>query len=161
MTGAVLAASPRALFGDLLALAGGALAAGYVTVGERVRTTLSTTVYTSICYGVCSIVLLIVCLLADVRLGGYDAKAWLLLVAVTAGPQFLGHSLLNWVLDAVSATVVSVAILFEVPGAALLALVFLHQSPPLLAVPGIALLMAGLILVVLDMRSSRPTEVVS
>jgi drug/metabolite transporter (DMT)-like permease len=155
ITGADLTVSGTAVFGDALALAGGLFAAGYVTAGERVRATVSTTVYTAVCYSVCAVVLLAVCLLAGVRLWGYPGTAWLLLAALTAGPQFLGHSVFNRVLDRISATVVSVSILLEVPGAALLALVFLHQRPSTLAIPGIALLLVGLAVVILGTRQVR------
>lgn len=155
-TGVDVTISARAALGDLLALIGGFFAAAYVTVGEQVRATISTTVYTAICYPVCAGALLLACLAGRVPLAGYQPRDWLLLVAVTIGPQFLGHSLLNRVLDSLSATVVSVAVLLEVPGAALLALVFLDQAPPLLAIPGLVLLLAGLGVVVLGMRSAPP-----
>ena len=54
----------------------------------------------------------------------------------------------NRVLRSVSSTVVSLVILFEIPGAALLAWVWLDQSLQWLAVPAIALLLGGLALVV-------------
>jgi drug/metabolite transporter (DMT)-like permease len=152
LTGVDLSVSPRALAGDALALAGGALAAGYVLAGERVRRTTSTTVYTALCYTVCAALLLALCLVTNTSLAGYDARSWLGLVALTVGPQFLGHSVFNQVLDRIPATVVSLVILFEVPGAALLAWVFLGQVPPALAWPGLALLLAGLAIVVLGMR---------
>ena len=47
-----------------------------------------------------------------------------------------------------SATLVSLAILFEVPGAAVVAAIWLHQRPPLLAIPGMVLLLAGVVVVV-------------
>ena len=159
MTGADLTVSTRALIGDGLALTGAMMAACYVTVGARVRTTTSTTTYTTICYGMCAIVLLGVCLIGGVRLGAYPIHAWLLLVAVTIGPQFLGHSLLNRVLSALSPTAVSVAGLLEVPGAAVLAWALLGQVPPTLAVPGIVVLLFGLFLVVLGSRTTVDIEV--
>lgn len=48
----------------------------------------------------------------------------------------------------VSPTVVSLLVLLEIPGAALIALVFLGQVPPLLALPAALLLLAGLGVVV-------------
>jgi drug/metabolite transporter (DMT)-like permease len=152
LTGVDLTVSPRALAGDALALAGGALAAGYVLVGERVRATVSTTVYTTVCYTVCAALLLALCVATGTPLAGYDGRSWLGLVALTAGPQFLGHSVFNQVLDRIPATVVSLVILFEVPGAAVLAWAFLGQVPPALAWPGIALLLGGLAIVVVGMR---------
>ena len=44
--------------------------------------------------------------------------------------------------------------LLEVPGAAILALIFLGQTPPLWALPGLVLLLAGVAVVMLDMRSA-------
>jgi drug/metabolite transporter (DMT)-like permease len=155
ITGTDITVSGRALLGDGMAVAGGFFAAGYVTVGERVRARVSTNVYTAVCYPVCAAILVVFCLVFGAPLGGYPGSAWLLLLVLTAGPQFLGHSVFNRVLDRIPATVVSVAILLEVPFAALLAAIFLHQRPPALAIPGIALLLAGLAVVVLGARAPR------
>src|SRR2546423_624620 len=87
-----------AFWRDALAVAGGVLGAGYVTAGGRLRQDVSTTAYTSVCYGVATALLLVTCLAAGARLGGYPARTWLKLVAVTAGPQLVGHSLINRVL---------------------------------------------------------------
>jgi drug/metabolite transporter (DMT)-like permease len=154
VTGVDLSVSPRALAGDALALAGGAFAAGYVLVGARVRPRVSTTGYTTVCYAVCAALLLVLCLAARTPLAGYDGGSWLGLAALAVGPQFLGHSLYNHVLDRVSPTVVGLTILFEVPGAALLAWAFLGQAPPPLTWLGIALLLGGLAVVV-----ARPSRV--
>jgi drug/metabolite transporter (DMT)-like permease len=156
LTGVDLTVSPRALAGDALALVGGVFAAGYVLVGERVRRVASTTVYTTLCYAVCAAVLLALCVATRTPLGGYDTASWAGLVALTAGPQLLGHSLFNQVLDRVPATVVSLVILFEVPGAAVLAWAFLGQVPPRAAWLGIALLLTGLAVVVLGSRRRAP-----
>ena len=47
-----------------------------------------------------------------------------------------------------SPTVVSLAILFEAPGAALIAAVWLHQLPPASVPPGIVVLLVGLAIVI-------------
>jgi len=60
----------------------------------------------------------------------------------------VGHSLFNVVLRTTSPTVVSLTLLLEIPGAALIAAVFLGQRPSLLAVPAAALLIGGLALVI-------------
>ncbi|HEY8525477.1 MAG TPA: DMT family transporter [Acidimicrobiales bacterium] len=159
LSGVDLSIEPRALFGDLLALAGGALAAAYVTVGADVRRTLTTTVYATMCYAVAAAVLLAVCLVGRQPLAGYDAGTWWALVALTVGPQLLGHTVVNRVLSTISATLVSVAILFEIVGAALLAWAFFGEVPPLSAVPAGVLIGAGLVMVVLTSDSGRPAPV--
>ncbi len=136
------------MVGDLLALLGGLFAAIYVTIGAQARQLMTTTIYTSICYIVCSVVLAVVCLVGRVHLTGFSDDAWLKIVLVTLCAQLLGHSLINVVLRSTSPTVVSLAILFELPGAAIVAAVWLHQRPPWLAIPGMVLLLAGLVLVV-------------
>jgi drug/metabolite transporter (DMT)-like permease len=148
LTGADLHVSGRALVGDLLAAAGGVFAALYMAAGSEVRRSVSTTTYTAVCYSAAALMLLVVCLAGRQSLGGYDSETWLRLLAITAGAQLLGHSLFNVVLRTTSPTVVSLTLLLEIPGAALIAAVFLGQRPALLALPAAALLVGGLALVI-------------
>jgi drug/metabolite transporter (DMT)-like permease len=155
LTGVDLSLSGRALVGDALAVAGGAFAAAYMVAGAEVRRSVSTTTYTTLCYTTCALVMLVVCLLGRQALTGYEAEDWAKLLAITAGAQLLGHSLFNVVLRSISPTVLSLTILLEIPGAALIAAVFLDQTPPLLALPAAVLLIAGLALVI--RASSAPS----
>jgi drug/metabolite transporter (DMT)-like permease len=79
-----------------------------------------------------------------------------MILVITAGAQLLGHTLMNKVLATTSATVVSLAILLEMPGATIIAAIFLGQIPALAAFPAIALILAGLVIVI---RSSSPRAV--
>src|SRR4051794_20739085 len=121
LSGADLAVSSTALWGDVLAIFGGAFAALYMFAGGEVRRSVSTTTYTAVCYATASVLLLVVCVAGRQDLSGYSTKTWVQLLAITAGAQLLGHSILNRVLRTTSATVVSLSILFEIPGAALIA----------------------------------------
>ena len=156
LTGADFQVSARALVGDLLAVAGGLFAALYMSAGSEVRRSVSTTSYTAVCYATTAALLLVVCVVGRQSLTGYDGGTWLRLLAITGGAQLLGHSLFNVVLRSTSPTVVSLALLLEIPGAALIAAVFLGQRPPLLAVPAAALLAAGLAVVIAT--AGRGTE---
>jgi drug/metabolite transporter (DMT)-like permease len=160
LTGVDVALSGRALTGDLLALVGGILAAAYVTVGGEVRQTVSTTVYTAICYSTAAAVLGLLCVGGGQALGGYGGRTWLCLLALTAGPQFLGHSVVNRVLRTTSATIVSVAILFEIVGSTLLAWIAFGETPPAGAYPAAVLIAAGIVLVVLSGRPPEPVPAV-
>ncbi|MET8306335.1 MULTISPECIES: DMT family transporter [unclassified Micromonospora] len=148
-TGADVGISGRAVLGDLLAVTGGIFAAVYTAFGERARASISTTTYTTICYGICALILLVVCLLGGVRMTGFDGRTWLAILALVAGAQLLGHSMFNYALHRIPATTVSVLILLEVPGAALLAWVWLDQLPRPYALLGMALLLVGVAVVVL------------
>ena len=148
VAGADLSVSARALGGDLLALVGGAAAAVYVTIGAAARVQMSTAAYTAVCYATCAALLLIACVVGGVHLTGFSGNAWIKIILVTLCAQLLGHTLINVVLHTTSPTVVSLALLIETPGAALVAYLWLHQRPPLTAVPGLLLLLGGLALVV-------------
>ncbi len=135
-TGADFAVSGRAVVGDLLAVVGGMAAAVYTAFGERVRAATSTLGYTTICYSVCAVLLLIVCLLFGVQLHGYALTTWLAILGLVGGAQLLGHSMFSYAMHHISATTVSVLILLEVPGAALLAWLWLGQVPAARVGPG-------------------------
>jgi drug/metabolite transporter (DMT)-like permease len=158
--GADVAVSPRAVAGDVLALVGAVAAAAYTALGERVRVTLSTTVYTTVCYGVCAFVLGLVCLVGQVPVVGFPRSAWLAIAGITLGAQLLGHSLFNYAVRRVAATTISVLLLLEVPGAALLGWLILGQVPRPQSLPGLVVLMAGVLVVLLGAarRGRHPTN---
>jgi drug/metabolite transporter (DMT)-like permease len=112
-----------------------------------VRQRTNTAVYTLLCYGLCSLMLVAACLAGSVPLVGFAADDWAKLVALAVASQLLGHSVFNHLLASVSPTVVSLVILLEVPGAALLAAWFLGQTPPGGVYAGLAVLVGGLAVV--------------
>ena len=148
IAGADFEVSLRALTGDALAIIGGVFAAAYVSAGSVARRTMSATSYTTVCYSVCAVILVVVCLVGRQSLSGYPARAWFLIAGVTVCGQLLGHTLINVVLRSASATFVGLAILTETPGAAVIAAVWLHQTPTIWAVPGLVMLLAGLVITV-------------
>lgn len=158
LTGVDFSFDSRSLIGNALALAGAVLAAAYVSTGERVRQSVSTSTMTVIVYAVSAALLLIVTLAFGQPLVGFELEAWLWIIALTAGAQLLGHTLINKVLSSTSATVTSLAILFEMPGATLIAAVWLGQIPPPAIVPAVILIFAGLAIVIRGSRSSTQTE---
>jgi drug/metabolite transporter (DMT)-like permease len=156
LTGVDVHASLRALTGDLLALGGAMAAAAYMVAGSEVRRSVSTATYTSVCYVTTGVTLLLTCVVGRQALWGYSGNAWLKLLALTIGAQLLGHSLFNYVLRRASPTVLSLAILFEVPGASLIAALWLHQTPHAAAIPGLVVLLLGIAIVIAS--RDRATE---
>ena len=157
IAGVDVTVSWRAVAGDGLALLGAMAAGGYVLAGARARERLATSAYTVVCYSVCALVLAVAARLVDVPLWGFSARDWWLIAAITVVAQLLGHTLLNLVLSSVGPTVVSLAVLLEVPGSLVVALVLLGQAPPLLALPGMVAVVVGVAMVV---RASRPSTLV-
>jgi drug/metabolite transporter (DMT)-like permease len=148
LTGIDVSFSTRALTGDLLALVGGFFAAAYVTVGAEVRRTVSTSVYTTVCYATTALLMLALLAVTRTPVLGYGAGTWLALGCLTIGAQLLGHSVFNRVLKTTSPTVVSIAILFEIVGATVLAAIFLGETPRLLALPAALVIVAGVVAVI-------------
>lgn len=153
LTGIDMSTDARALAGDALALAAGLAAAVYMLLGSEVRRTATTTAYTYVCYSTTAVALLAACLVSGSALGGYDGRSWLKIAALTVVAQLLGHSLLNRVVRGLGPSTTSTAILLETPGAALIAALWLGQTPPAAAYPALVVILAGLALVVLaDVR---------
>jgi drug/metabolite transporter (DMT)-like permease len=150
ITGFDVGVSSAALTGDVLALAGGALAAIYTLAGSKARKSMSTTLYTGLCYSMASVLLLAMCLAARQPLIHLPPEAWWGIIAVTVAAQLLGHTIFNHLLATISPLVVSMMILLEIPGAALLAGYFLGETLPAGTYAGLALIIAGLAVVVLQ-----------
>jgi drug/metabolite transporter (DMT)-like permease len=155
ITGFDMGASPEALLGDVLALAGGALAGLYTLAGGKARETMGTGTYTTLCYGMCAAVVAGLALFTRQPLVGFDAGGWLGIVAITVCAQLVGHTAFNHLLATMGPLLVSMIILLEIPGAAVLAAVFLHETLPAGIYAGLALILAGLAVVVTGQRSRR------
>jgi len=155
ISGVDLNISFKSFLGDLAALVSAALAALYMMAGSRAQRTLETTTYTTICYFVCALTALPIALLSGYSLFNFTAREWWIVLGLILGAQILGHTMFNAALKRVSPAIVSLIIFFEVPVSSLLAIWWMGQKPPLGILPGIALILAGCILVVTRTRSSQ------
>jgi len=138
----------RALMGDALATAGAIFAAVYVLIGRRARRTLGVVPYTAVVYAVSGCALAVAMLATGTRFTGFGAETWLLLVAITIGPQFLGHSVFIYLLKHLRASVISVALLAEPVGATILAFVVLDEVPATVTLLGGAVILVGVYLAI-------------
>ncbi|UZX01188.1 DMT family transporter [Arthrobacter sp. CDRTa11] len=152
ITGFDMGSSPSALLGDLLAIAGGALAGLYTLAGGKARQSMTTGTYTTLCYGMCAAVVALLALFTNQRLTGFEAAGWLGIVAITVCAQLVGHTAFNHLLAKMSPLLVSMIILLEIPGAALLAAVFLQETLPAGTYAGLGLILLGLAVVVLGQK---------
>jgi len=158
LTGIDASIDPRHLIGDLLALVGAVFAALYVSVAEVVRKTVSTATMTLGLYASSAALLLVLCVALQQSLVGYSARDWVLIILLTLTAQLLGHTLINRVLATTSATITSLAILFEMPGATIIAALLIGQVPPWSILPAAALMLIGLAIVIRSARSPSPME---
>ncbi len=140
------AADRSALLGDGLALIGAATMAAYLLAGDRLRSSLSTAGYASRAYAAAAATSLVVAIGSGVELTGYDRRTWLAIAAMIAGPQLLGHTVLNHLLAKLGSLTVAVALLLEPLGAAVLVLMIFGEVPPAGAMIGAPLIIAAVAL---------------
>ncbi|RME06847.1 MAG: DMT family transporter [Anaerolineae bacterium] len=136
--------SGEAFLGDMLALAGALAGAGYLLIGRRLREGMSLVAYVFLVYGVAAVVLVLFMLSAGHSLLGYSPRVYLWLVLLALVPQLLGHSTFNWALRYLTAAYVSITLLGEPIGSAILAYIFLGEVPGALMVFGAILILVGI-----------------
>jgi drug/metabolite transporter (DMT)-like permease len=154
ISGGDLGLSRRAAFGDVLALLGAVTAAAYFVSGRSVRRRLSLVPYVAIAYATCAVLLAAVVALAGEPFASFPAEVWLLFALMALIPQFLGHTVFNYLLAEVEASVVAIAVTGEPVGATMLAFAFFGEVPRWTAFAGGALILGG-IYVTISAQSRR------
>jgi drug/metabolite transporter (DMT)-like permease len=134
--------------GNILALLGGIAAGLYILGGRKTRKTVSTVTYAFVVYAVGTITLFFICLILSAPVYNLVPTdyAIILLMAVVSG--IFGHTLYNWSLGYIRASVMSVALLGEPIGSSLLAyaIPWIHQEPSLYTIVGGGVILVGIYL---------------
>ena len=134
----------EAFLGDLLALVGAWMAAGYLLIGRRLRVGIPLIPYIFVVYGVAALVLTVFMFASGESPMGYPPQTYLWFILLALVPQIMGHSSFNWALGYMSAAFVSITLLGEPIGSAVLAYSLLQETPTLLKVIGAILILAGI-----------------
>jgi drug/metabolite transporter (DMT)-like permease len=132
------------LLGDLLALTGAVMVAGYFMIGRKVRAHRSLTTYIALVYGAAMVVVVAIVLVTRQPMTGFSLEAYAWLLALGLVPQLIGHSTLNWALRHLSATFVSILTLAEPIGSGILAFVILGEAVTVSTMAGGVLVLAGI-----------------
>ncbi len=132
--------------GNFLALAGAWGSAGYLIIGRNLRARLSLIAYIYLVYGIAAILLVGTMFAFGYSPSGYSGQTyvWLLLLAVV--PQLLGHSSFNWALGYLPASFVSITLLGEPIGSAILAVILLNEVPSVVKLIGAGTILLGIYL---------------
>jgi len=134
--------------GNIFALLGGIAAGLYILGGRKLRKTVSTVSYVFVVYAVGTITLFFICLALSAPVYNLTITDYeiILLMALVSG--ILGHTLYNWSLGYIRASVMSVALLGEPIGSSLLAyaIPWIHQEPSLYTVAGGGIILVGIYL---------------
>lgn len=147
--------SGDAFYGDVLALIACALVTGYFLFGQNVRKRVSLMSYTMLVYSVSTIVLFFYVLIKGESFGPYDQKEWLLFLLLAAIPNLLGHNMFNWAIKYVSTNIISVSILFEPIGAAILAFLIFEEYLTAAQIIGGVIVIVGITLFVIDFKTFK------
>jgi drug/metabolite transporter (DMT)-like permease len=142
-----LAAGDKRWLGDLLALLGAVSFAAYFLIGSRLRKSLSLLAYIFPVYSVAAIILAASTLSAGISLTGHGWHSYLYCFLMAVVCQIVGHSIFNWALKHIKATIVAVGVLGEPVGASILALIILGEAPTGMAVIGCVVILIGIFIV--------------
>ena len=145
------------LLGDGLAVAGCVAVSVYTLAGREARREVGVLEYASVAYAVAAVLLLASCTVAGAGLTGYDATTWWAIAGLAAGPQLLGHTVINLILKHIDATAVSVAVMGEPVLATILAFFLFSETPTAWFYPGAVAILWGIWTV---SRATRPDPVV-
>jgi drug/metabolite transporter (DMT)-like permease len=148
-------AGSETLLGDLLAFLGGVAAGVYILAGRRTRQRISLPVYAFLVYASCATFLLVAVVITGRELFSLPADEWWLFLLMALGPSILGHTMYNWTLRYVPASVVSVSLLGEPVGSSLLAALLLAEVPPEATIVGGAVILVGIVMATWGMGSRQ------
>ena len=147
--------SARAALGDALALAGAIAAAAYVLAGRDLRQRMTLFTYAGIVYTGAAALLGAAMLVTRTSFTGYPPDVWGLFVLMTLGPQLLGHTVFNYLLADVEASVVAISVTAEPVGASLLALAVFGEVPSVSVVAGGVLILGGIYVTIAGQARAR------
>lgn len=161
-TGGVLVSSLFAgtnpVFGNVLAVLAGLLFAGYILAGRSIRQRLPLFPYVAVVYAFATVTVLVTASADGAPVFvDYPTREWLIFLGMAVGPGVTTHLLMNWALEFVDSSVVSVSFLAVPVSSTVLAVVFLSEVPDLFTGVGGALVLAGIYLTTTADTTAEPS----
>ncbi len=133
----------NALLGNALATSAAFMVSGYLLIGRVVRRKTSWLAYVFCMYSVVAVLVLLLAVARGVPLFGLDARIYLLCSLMALGPQIAGHGSFNYAIKYFPAAVLGLFSLTEPVGGSVLAYFLFGEVPTLLAIVGIAMVLAS------------------
>jgi len=134
----------KLVLGDILALIGAVSVAGYFLIGRVLRPKINLIPYIFLVYGSASIFLILLLIISKESILGFSNTTYLWIFLLALFPQLIGHSIYNWSLKHISATLASMVTLGEPIGTTILAILIFKEFPGLLKVIGMLMILAGI-----------------
>ncbi|MEF8847587.1 MAG: DMT family transporter [Candidatus Thermoplasmatota archaeon] len=147
--------STSTIVGNIFALLGGVAFGLYIVGARKVRKKISLFPYVLIIYSVATITLLIICVLQDISVDDIDSTSLFLIVLMAFISGILGHTLYNWSIGYIRASLASVALLGEPIISSFLALLipWIAEVPTIYTVIGGSFVLFGIYL-----TSKKPSK---
>jgi drug/metabolite transporter (DMT)-like permease len=145
LTAAVRA--PGSVTGDLLALIASVFFAAYLIVTERVRSSMDTLTFNALAIAGSVGALLLIALALGLPLTGFPPRTWAALAGLGLVTQLVAYYALVYALGHLPATITSVGLLAQIPGAAALAWLLLGEPLTPVQIAGGAVVLAGIYVV--------------
>lgn len=158
MSGAVTAATPNPLLGNVLSVGAAVAAATYMVVGRRLRSRLGAWSYVALVYSAALVTLLLIAGVSGIHVAPQPSRDVLIFLGLAIGPMLLGHTGMNWALEHLPAYVVNLTMLGEPVGATLLAAILpgIHEIPKWTTLAGGAVILIGFIVTVWNRDAAVP-----
>lgn len=136
------------LEGNILAILGGIAAGLYILGGRKVRKNVSVWSYAFVVYTIATIILFLLCLFLQSPIYGISSEDYALIFIMAIFAGILGHTLYNWSLEYVRASIASVVLLGEPIGSSILAFVlpWISQIPSEYTIVGGFIILVGIFL---------------
>ena len=147
--------SGQALFGDILAFIAAGVITAYFFIGQYIRKSLSLIPYSIIGYASSALILSIFVFCQQTSFVNYSTQTWLSFIGLAFIATILGQTIFNWLLKWLSTSVISMSILGETIGTCILAYFILDEVISLQQGIGIAVILIGLALFLLQQRNNK------
>ncbi len=147
--------SGQALFGDIIAFIAAGIITAYFFIGQHVRKGLSLIPYSVISYGSSTLLLGVFAFSQQTPFFDYSVQTWWSFIGLALIATILGQTIFNWLLKWLSTSIISMSILGEIIGTCILAYFILDEVISLQQGMGIALILIGLALFLLQQRNNE------
>lgn len=136
------------LEGNILAIFGGIAAGLYILGGRKIRKIVSVSSYAFVVYSIGTVTLFFICLFFNASLYNISLNDYLIILLMAVVSGIFGHTLYNWTLKHVRASLASVALLGEPIGSTFLAFIipWINQIPSQYTILGGGIILIGIYL---------------
>lgn len=148
----------REFIGGALSLVGSVAVSGYMVIGRSLRAKMPVIPYIWLVYGFAGIILSIGVLVIQIPVFGYAPMGYVWILALGVFPQLIGHSSLNYAVEYLPATIVSMVTQTEPIGSAILAYFLFQEAPLPLQIVGSAIILVGVMLANRRSPNQKPSE---